>query len=274
MPFMVQMLERLAVYEYYVSSMLLGLLSDQIDLKRSEKDKIQCPYGILLMSHAFWAYAIAPGRSKGVSLCKKDAYKARLMRWILLLKNLDIDVRDKGAENLCLQIILSRLENLPKISSENKEINDAFFETLGLLLASRSKYPMTSQSLPQWTSGGTMGCHTYTARKVFDSRFYWPHLQDVPMTLSTAVTFFQRQGKITQRDEMPQNSIQVCEIFDIWGIDFMGPFLSSRGNKYILVAVDYLSKWVEAKALPTNDARVVCKFLKNSFSSFGAPDLS
>ncbi|GJZ67738.1 reverse transcriptase domain-containing protein [Tanacetum coccineum] len=81
----------------------------------------------------------------------------------------------------------------------------------------------------------------------------------------------QRQGKITQRDEMPQNSIQVCEIFDIWGIDFMGPFPSSRGNKYILVAVDYLSKWVEAKALPTNDARVVCKFLKTLFSRFGAP---
>nr|GFC01617.1 putative pol polyprotein [Tanacetum cinerariifolium] len=50
------------------------------------------------------------------------------------------------------------------------------------------------------------------------------------------------RGKISQRDEMPQNSIQVCEIFDVWGIDFMGPFSSSRGNKYILVAVDYLSK--------------------------------
>nr|GFB63258.1 reverse transcriptase domain-containing protein [Tanacetum cinerariifolium] len=70
---------------------------------------------------------------------------------------------------------------------------------------------------------------------------------------------------------MPQNSIQVCEIFDIWGIDFMGPFPSSRGNKYILVAVDYLSKWVEARALPTNDSRVVCKFLKNLFARFGAP---
>ncbi|GJS75588.1 reverse transcriptase domain-containing protein [Tanacetum coccineum] len=70
---------------------------------------------------------------------------------------------------------------------------------------------------------------------------------------------------------MPQNAIQVCEIFDLWGIDFMGPFPSSRGNKYILVAVDYLSKWVEAKALPTNDARVVCKFLKNLFARFGTP---
>nr|GEY30562.1 reverse transcriptase domain-containing protein [Tanacetum cinerariifolium] len=55
------------------------------------------------------------------------------------------------------------------------------------------------------------------------------------------------------------------------GIDFMGPFPSSRGNKYILVTVDYLSKWVEAKALPTNDARVVCKFLKSLFTRFGSP---
>ncbi|GJZ29438.1 reverse transcriptase domain-containing protein [Tanacetum coccineum] len=85
----------------------------------------------------------------------------------------------------------------------------------------------------------------------------------MPTSLSRTVTVL-RQGKTSQRDEMPQNSIQVCEIFDIWGIDFMGPFPSSRGNKYILVAVDYLSKWVEAKALPTNDARVVCKFLKIS----------
>nr|GEX10416.1 reverse transcriptase domain-containing protein [Tanacetum cinerariifolium] len=58
---------------------------------------------------------------------------------------------------------------------------------------------------------------------------------------------------------------------DSEGIDFMGPFPSSRGNKYILVVVDYLSKWVEAKALPTNDARVVCKFLKNLFARFGTP---
>ncbi|GJT27988.1 reverse transcriptase domain-containing protein [Tanacetum coccineum] len=70
---------------------------------------------------------------------------------------------------------------------------------------------------------------------------------------------------------MHQNSIQVCEIFDVWGIDFMGPFPSSQGNKYILVVVDYLCKWVEAKALLTNDARVVVKFLKSLFARFGTP---
>ena len=63
---------------------------------------------------------------------------------------------------------------------------------------------------------------------------------------------------------MPLKYIQVCEIFDIWGIDFMGPFPKSHKFKYILVAVDYVSKWAEAQALPTNDARVVLTFLKKT----------
>ncbi|GKB09265.1 reverse transcriptase domain-containing protein [Tanacetum coccineum] len=99
----------------------------------------------------------------------------------------------------------------------------------------------------------------------------WPTIYRNAHDLVTRCDACQRQGKISQHDEMPQNSIQVCEIFDVWGIDFMGPFPSSRGNKYILVAVDYLSKWVEAKALPTNDARVVIKFLKSLFTRFGTP---
>nr|GEV54114.1 reverse transcriptase domain-containing protein [Tanacetum cinerariifolium] len=105
----------------------------------------------------------------------------------------------------------------------------------------------------------------YTAKKVFDLGFHWPTIYRDAQDIVKNCDVCQRQGKISQRDEMPQNSIQVCEIFDVWGINFMGPLPSYRGNKYILVAVDYLSKWVEAKALPTNDARVVCKFLKIIF---------
>ncbi|GKD12979.1 reverse transcriptase domain-containing protein [Tanacetum coccineum] len=74
-------------------------------------------------------------------------------------------------------------------------------------------------------------------------------MKDPPGAIIVPTSPLGKQGKISHRDEMPQNAIQVCEIFDVWGIDFMGPFPSSRGNKYILVAVDYLSKWVEAKAM-------------------------
>nr|GEY26828.1 reverse transcriptase domain-containing protein [Tanacetum cinerariifolium] len=109
--------------------------------------------------------------------------------------------------------------------------------------------------------GGYYGV-SYTAKKVFDSGFYRPSIYKDAFELVKHCDSCQHQGKVSQRDEMPQNFIQICEIFDVWGIDFMGPFPSSKGNKYILVAVDYLSKWVEAKALPTNDARVVVKFLK------------
>ncbi|GJW15613.1 reverse transcriptase domain-containing protein [Tanacetum coccineum] len=85
-------------------------------------------------------------------------------------------------------------------------------------------------------------------RKVFDAGFFWPTIYKDAYELIKSCDACQRQGKISQRNEMPQNAIKVYEIFDVWGVDFMGPFPSSRGNKYILVAVDYLSKWVEAKA--------------------------
>nr|GFA35713.1 reverse transcriptase domain-containing protein [Tanacetum cinerariifolium] len=119
----------------------------------------------------------------------------------------------------------------------------------------------------------TRGHHgaNLTAQKVFDFGFFWPTIYKDAHELVKNCDSCQRQRKISQRDEMPQISIQICELFDVWGIDFMGSFPSSRGNKYILVAVDYLSKWVEAKALPTNDARVVCKFLKSLFTRFGTP---
>nr|GEV44550.1 reverse transcriptase domain-containing protein [Tanacetum cinerariifolium] len=118
--------------------------------------------------------------------------------------------------------------------------------------------------------GGHHGAN-FTAKKVVDAGFFWPTIYKDAHDLVKSCDSCQRQGKISQRDEMPQNVIQVCEIFDVWGIYFIGPFPSSQGNMYILVAVDYLSKWVEAKALPTNDARVVVKFLKSIFTRFGTP---
>ncbi|GJS47863.1 reverse transcriptase domain-containing protein [Tanacetum coccineum] len=78
--------------------------------------------------------------------------------------------------------------------------------------------------------GGHHGAN-YTAKKVFDSGFYWPTIYRDAHDMVKSCDSCQCQGKISQKDEMPQNAIQVCEIFDVWGIDFMGPFPSSRGSK-------------------------------------------
>ncbi|GJR61063.1 reverse transcriptase domain-containing protein [Tanacetum coccineum] len=260
-------------------------------------------------------------------MSKQDA-KPRLLRWVLLLQEFDITIRDKkGSENLAADH-LSRLENPHKDVLENKDINEHFpLETLGVISSESTPWfadyanyhagnfiikGMTTQQkrkffkdvkhyfwddpylfricgdqiirrcvhgqesfeiLKACHEGPTRGHHSanLTARKVFDARFFWPTIYRDAHTMIKSCDTCQRQGKISQRDEMPQNAIQVCEIFDVWGIDFMGPFPSSHGNKYILVAVDYLSKWVEAKALPTNDARVVVKFLKSLFARFRTP---
>ncbi|GJY43248.1 reverse transcriptase domain-containing protein [Tanacetum coccineum] len=210
-----------------------------------------------------------------------------------------------GAENLAADH-LSRLENPHQGDLEKKEITKTFpLETLGIISFHGDSSTSWFANIANYHAGNFVvkrmsfqqkkkrcvygqeavdiltACHNrpigghhganYTAKKVFDSGFYWPTIYRDAHDMVKSCDSCQRQGKISQKDEMPQNAIQVCEIFDVWGIDFMGPFPSSRGNKYILVAVDYLSKWVEAKALPTNDARVVVKFLKSLFARFGTP---
>ncbi|GJQ95865.1 reverse transcriptase domain-containing protein, partial [Tanacetum coccineum] len=81
-----------------------------------------------------------------------------------------------------------------------------------------------------------------TARKIFESGFYWPTIFKDAAKYVKGCDACQRAGNISSRNQMPLTNILVSEVFDIWGIDFMGPFPSSRKNKYILVAVDYVSK--------------------------------
>ncbi|CAN6547458.1 unnamed protein product [Malus baccata var. baccata] len=131
-------------------------------------------------------------------LTKKEA-KPRLIRWMLLLQELDIEIRDKKGSEIVVADHLSRMVH-------NEEV------------------------------------------------------------LPIAETFPDEQLLSVKV------SILNVEIFDVWGIDFMGPFPSSYGFMYILLAVDYVSKWVEAKATRTNDSKMVADFIRtNIFARFGMP---
>nr|GEV46166.1 hypothetical protein [Tanacetum cinerariifolium] len=232
---------------------------------------------------------------------KKDA-KARLLWWVLLLQEFDFKVLNtKGAKNLAADH-LSRLENTAPGFADFSNYHVGNFIIKGMTSQQKIKFfkdvkqyfwddpflfKICADQVIRWCMHGKealdilVACHNrptgghhganLTAKKIFDAGFFWPTIYKDAHEFVKNCNSCQRQGKISQRDEMPQNSIQTYEIFDVWGIDFIGLFPSSRGNKYILVAVDYLSKWVEAKTLPTNDARVVCKFLKSLFARFGSP---
>ncbi|GJT92186.1 reverse transcriptase domain-containing protein [Tanacetum coccineum] len=133
--------------------------------------------------------------------------------------------------------------------------------------------PETRTILDQCHHGPSGGHYrpNVTAKKVLDLGFYWPTIIKEAHTLVRLCKACQKTGNISKRDEMPLTNIQVCEIFDVWGIDFIRPFPKSHKFEYILVAVDYVSKWAEAQDLPTNDARVVIAFLKKLFCRFRMP---
>ncbi|GJY60398.1 reverse transcriptase domain-containing protein [Tanacetum coccineum] len=268
LPFMDQMLERLAGNEYYCFlDGFSGYFQIPIDPKDQEKTTFTCPYGTFAYRRMPFGLCNAPGTFQRCMMAIFHDMTEKTM------EEFDFNVIDtKGAENLAADH-LSRLENPHKDVLENKDINEHFpLETLGVI---SSKSTPWFADYANFYAGNFIikGMSTQQKRKFFKDvkHYFW----DDPYLFRTCVdqiirrcvhgqeandilkACHERQGKVSQRDEMPQNSIQVCEIFDVWGIDFMGPLPSSRGNKYILVAVDCLLKWVKAKALPTNDARVV-----------------
>jgi hypothetical protein len=82
----------------------------------------------------------------------------------------------------------------------------------------------------------------------------------------------QRTGNISQRNSMPLKYNLQIDIFDVWGIDFMGPFKNSFGFEYILVMVDYVSKWVEAIPCRKASTEESITMIKNViFPRFGTP---
>jgi hypothetical protein len=93
--------------------------------------------------------------------------------------------------------------------------------------------------------GGHYGAF-HTNAKVWQGGFYWPTMYNDAKSFVQCCSRCQRHRNINTRDAMPLTSNLQIDIFDVWGIDFMVPFPNSECCEYILVDVDYVSKWVEA----------------------------
>ncbi|CAN6583699.1 unnamed protein product [Malus baccata var. baccata] len=260
-------------------------------------------------------------------LSKKDA-KPRLIRWILLLQEFDLEIRDKkGSENVVADH-LSRLIIPTAFEEDSLPLSESFLDEQLFAVQIRTPWfadivnyfvkgvvhpNLTFQQKKKFLSdvkhyfwdepylykycpdqiihrcipeaeyesvikfahhfacGGHFG-QKRTAEKILQSGLFWPTLFKDAQNWCKACDKCQRVGNQSKRNEMPQQSILIVELFDVWGIDFMGPSPSSHGNHYILVAVEYVSKWVETIAAPTNQGSVVLKFLQGViFPRFGIP---
>jgi RNase H-like domain found in reverse transcriptase/Integrase core domain/Integrase zinc binding domain len=261
-------------------------------------------------------------------LNKKDS-KPRLIRWILLLQEFDLEIKDKKGTENSVADHLSRIRIEP---TENEQPIDDSFTEEQLYHISNHRLPwfadivnflacgimppdMTYQQRRKFLSEvrhyfwddpllfklGVDGihrrcipkdemssvlfhCHSSpygghsgtdkTAAKILQAGFFWPTLFKDVRNFIKVCDKCQRMGSISRRNEMPQKGILEIELFDVWGVDFMGPFPSSCGNRFILVAVDYVSKWVEALACPNADSIVVKRFFKKTiFPRFGVPQV-
>ncbi|GJT21535.1 reverse transcriptase domain-containing protein [Tanacetum coccineum] len=164
--------------------------------------------------------------------------KPRQIRWILLLQEFDIEIRDKkGAENLAADH-LSRLKNPDLGKLTRAEIRDLFPEERLMAISDKNNKPFVPNESYE-DAYPEMKLHKFFDNVTAD------HPEDIMASLPP-------QEKYSRPD-------------------FMGPFPSSNRNKYILVAIDYVSKWVEAQAFPTSDARNVVNFHRRLFTQFGIP---
>ena len=259
-------------------------------------------------------------------MSKKEA-KLRLIRWVLLLQEFDLEIKDKkGCDNVIADH-LSRVEQ-NETEKEEAELTKNFpdeqlfkvsfqipwyadivnYLACGVVpqefsyqqkrkLRTDSRYYIWDEPL-LFKRGADMiirrcvpeseqckilnECHASpygghfsgerTAHKILQSGFYWPTIFRDCAEWVIVCDRCQKIGNISSKNEMPLKGIMVVQIFDVWGIDFMGPFPQSFGNLYILLVVDYVSKWVEAVAYPRNDTNTVVSFLqKNILSRFGTP---
>ncbi|RDY02603.1 pol, partial [Mucuna pruriens] len=178
-------------------------------------------------------------------LLKKPDAKPRLIRWMLLLQEFDLEIRDKkGAENAVADH-LSRIEG----ESDPMSIRDDFRDEQLLQIDKRAS-------------------RIDRAKLESEAKYYiiCKCISDPRDPIGPPLLPFN-----SRRQPLWINS-DAPEVFDVWGIDFIGPFPISEGNSYILLAIDYVSIWVEAKATRTNNAKAVVSFLKsNIFCRFSMP---
>nr|GEV03452.1 reverse transcriptase domain-containing protein [Tanacetum cinerariifolium] len=282
------MLERLAGNEYYCFlDGFLGYFKILIDPQDQENTTFTCPYGT-------FAYRRMP-----FGLCNEPGTFQRCVMAIfhdMIEKTMEVFMDDFLVFRNSFETCLSYLDKMLKWCEDTKLClnweKSHFMVKEGIVLGhkilkngievekvkvdviAKLPHPTTVKGIRSFL--GHAGMSSQQKNKFFKDvkHYFWDDpscLKSVRIKSSGGVFTARKPVIFLRLSTMDPPGTSWPKLHRQKGIDFMSLFPSSRGNKYILVAIDYLSEWVEAKALPTNDARVVCKFLKSLFAWFGTP---
>ncbi|XP_076929188.1 uncharacterized protein LOC143593442 [Bidens hawaiensis] len=279
---------------YYASKMLSEA---QLNYTTTEKELLAVVYAL----DKFWSYiwgskvVVYSDHNAVRYLMEKQDVKPQLIRWVLLLQEFDLEIRDKkGCEN----VVADHLSRIPlEGADDSHEINERFPDEQLLAISTTPwyahfvNYQATGEMPKHWAKkmrqqflsqvkqyiwdetdlfkigadqiirrcipksevqkilahahSSACGGHfsgEKTGYRVLTCGFYWPTFFKDSSEYARHCLNCQKMGGISKWDEMPLQPILVFDIFDLWGVDFMGPFPNSCGYLYILVAVDYISK--------------------------------
>eukprot|EP00253_Pinus_taeda_P006309 PITA_06309 len=217
-----------------------------------EKEFLAVIYAINKFRHYITGYStfVHTDHSAIKYLMNKFVTNDRVTRWLLLLQEFDITIVDRPGKENVVADFLSRLK-----TDNDIPVDDSFPDEYLFAVSAHSPWYADIANY-------------LVARKLPSHLSYREKRRIVQQSASC-----QRMGQPNHRDQMPLNPQVVSEPFERWALDFIGPINSpSNQRTYILVCTDYMTKWVEAKALIRANEEAVLAFLfEEIFTRFGIP---
>eukprot|EP00253_Pinus_taeda_P021131 PITA_21131 len=308
---------------YYIS---INLSPAELNYIVTEKEFLAVIHAVNKFRHYITGYPVIlyTDHSAIKYLANKPITNGRITRWLILLQEFDITIKDRPRKENSVGDFLSRMakpidaatvedqfpdEHLFVVAVQTPWYADiANYLTVGKLpkhlTPNERKHIVQRSTRFSWIGGYLFhagadmqirrcvrqdeifdilkACHDQpcgghfadrrNTHKVLQTRYYWPTIFKDAKKFVQACDSCQRAGRTSQSDEMPLKPQLVIEPFERWALDFMGPLNAPSNQKtYILVATEYVTKWVEAEALPRATEESVIQFLFHLFVWYGLP---